>query len=147
MTRIDEAQAAQMAAAARLQPWILKGFEAEYVAAQWPGSNESGLIPFGPNVLIKMDHVADQTRGGILMIDDRKDRMNEAAVTGVVFEVGTLAFHGDPSAPAPGDRVYIDKYAGIKAVGMDGEVYRLVDEKQIAGKVTDEFKALIEGVQ
>ena len=128
-----------------LKPWLIKGFQAEYEPAVYPGKNTSGLIPFGPNVLVKMDASSNVSSGGIIMVDERVDRMNEASITGVVFEVGPMAFRHDENAPTPGDRVYIEKYAGIKAIGMDGELYRLIDEKQIGAKVTETFRAVIEG--
>lgn len=130
--------------ARKMQPFLLKGFQADYIPAVWPGENGSGLIPYGPNVLVKMDACSNTSKGGIIMVDERLDRMNEASITGVVFAVGAGAFIGDASAPGAGDRVYIEKYAGIKAIGMDGDIYRIIDEKLIGAKITDEFRALLE---
>lgn len=137
---------AQKQLSANLKPWLIKGFQAEYDPATYPGENVSGLIPTGPNVLAKMDTCSNMSSGGIIMVDERVERMNEASITGVVYAVGPDAFKYVSDPLEPGDRIYIEKYAGIKAIGMDGCLYRLIDEKQIGCKITPEFRAHIEGV-
>ena len=139
---ITEKQADEMR---RQQPWLVPGLQADYVPATFDGINSSGLIPRTMTVLVKMDACSNTSKGGIIMVDQRVERMNEAAVTGVIIAVGRLAFHNEENAPQPGDRVYIEKYAGIKAIGADGCMYRLVEERSVAAKITDDFKALIEG--
>ncbi len=139
--RITEQESREATA---LPPFLIQGFDAQYVQAEFSGANTSGLVPFGPNVLVKMDQASNISAGGIIMVDQRVDRMNEAAVTGIVFEVGDQAFQHLSAPLKPGDRVYIEKYGGVKAIGMDGAMYRLVDERQIACRITEDFKALIE---
>lgn len=128
----EEARKAQA-----LQPRLIKGMQAEYVPAFWPGHNSSGLNPYGPNVLVCMDSCSEASSGGILLLDDVRDRMDEASVTGCVFAIGPDAFRLMENRPSVGERIYIDKYAGIKARGVDGKFYRIVDEKCIACGITD----------
>lgn len=146
--RVNEAQATQMGAAAKLQPHLLSIGQVVYIPATYPGHNASGLVPRNYNLLVKMDTTSDTSAGGVIIdINDRKERMDEASVTGVVFAVGATVGRGDPQPIQPGDRVFIDKYAGIKAIGMDGHLYRFIDEKQIGGTTTAEFKELLEGAE
>lgn len=142
---ISEAEADQQKSDL-LQPHILSIGSVVYIPAKYPGSNTSGLLPRNYNLLVKMDTTPDRSAGGVIIdVHDRKERMDEASVTGVIFAVGATVGRGDPEPLKPGDRVYIDKYAGIKAIGMDGQLYRFIDEKQVGGSVTDEFKVLLEG--
>ena len=144
--KVNEAQAAQMGEAAKLPAHLISMERTEMIPAIYPGFNSSGLVPRNYNLLVKMDTTSDRSKGGILIdIHDKVERMNEASVTGVVFAVGATVGAGDPEPIKPGDRVFIDKYAGIKAIGVDGRLYRFIDEKQVGGTVTTEFKALIEG--
>lgn len=116
----------------RLQPWIFKGMDSEYVVETWPGSNDSGLLPYGDNVLIKMDACVKVTTGKIILIDERTDRMDAASVTGCVYAMGPEAFRGLSDRPKVGQRVYIEKYAGIQAYGRDGAMYRIMTDRCVA---------------
>lgn len=115
-------------AAQRLQPRLIKGMQADYVAVFWDGENQSGLVPYGPNVLVCMDPCSAATAGGIMLTDDTAERMNEASVTGCIMAMGPEAFDGLADRPKVGDRVYIEKYAGTKARGKDNMFYRVMDD-------------------
>jgi co-chaperonin GroES (HSP10) len=117
--------------ARRLAPRLIKGFQADYVRADWDGHDYSGCVPLGPNVLIRMDLCSSETGGGIQLTDDMIDRMTTASVTGCVVRMGTTAFRGDPEPPKVGERVTIVKYAGEVCIGDDSVFYRVVDEGAI----------------
>lgn len=119
---------------------ILKGIQAEYERAEYPGRNESGIKPIGTSVLVLMDQTAEQTSGGVLLPPERLMEMNLASETGVVTDVGSAAFryYDDGSKwtdykPAAGDRVFTERYAGRVLQGSDGRVYRMMTYTCIAG--------------
>jgi co-chaperonin GroES (HSP10) len=128
------------AVAQRLPIRLIKGFQADYIPSEWPGENTSGLRVFGKHVLICVDVCAPATRGSILHTDEMVDRMTEASETGCIYAIGSAAFRhyddgtrwGDAEKPRVGERVYFERYAGVKAMGMDGNVYRIVDYGAIA---------------
>lgn len=132
------------APAERLAPRMIKGLQAEYTPAQWPGSNTSGLRVFGKNILVRMDQCAEASSGGIILTDDLRDRMDEASESGCIYAIGPAAhrifddgsrWEGDK--PKLGERVYVEKYAGVKARGADGALYRVMDERCIAAALSD----------
>jgi chaperonin GroES len=125
----------------RLEPRLIKGMQADYTVAEFDplAGNTSGLIPYGPNVLVKMDECASSSAGGVMLPDDMIERMTEASVTGVVVAMGPEAFRGLSDSPQVGQRIYIEKYAGLKARGKDGKLYRVVDEKCVACGITHDL--------
>lgn len=122
----------------KLTPWIFKGMQSEYVPEFWPGANVSGLSPYGDNVLVRMDACVNASSGGIILTDERKERMDEASVTGCVYAMGPEAFRGLSDRPQIGQRVYVEKYAGIKAYGRDGAMYRLMTDRCVACSIVGE---------
>ncbi len=118
---------------------MLKGLQADYLEATWPGENTSGLKALGDYVLVRMDACSTATSGGIELPEDIVERMNEAAESGCLYHVGDGAFtrydDGRPwtgSKPEAGERIYVEKYAGIKARGKDGAMYRIMGYRNVA---------------
>ncbi len=103
--------------------------------------NESGLRPVEYKVLVKPDLVSEKI-GSILIPDQEHERMGWAQVKGTLVAMGARAFEDFPEAEkailAPGARVYFDKHTGINLEGADGDTYRLITDKEVAGVVTDE---------
>lgn len=120
------------APASALPQRLLHNMQGSFIPARWYGANVSGLTPRGPNVLVLMDQMSNTTAGGILLPDAKIDAHNEASETGCVFALGDQMARIAPDLKV-GQRVYIEKYAGIKAKGRDGLIYRIMDEKQIGG--------------
>lgn len=125
--------------AGKLAPRLLKGLNADYEEAAWPGENDSGLQPIGDYVLVKMDQCSSASRGGVLLTDEQIERMNEASESGCIYAIGAGAFarYDDGriwtgEKPSAGDRVYVEKYAGIKAMGRDGKMFRIMGYRNIA---------------
>lgn len=124
-----------------MQPRVLKQFKVEYLPAIYMGKNRSGWSPIGDYVLVRPDAIAKKTSGGVELPEEIAERMELAAITGVVIECGSEAFKwnadrtrpfaGDP--PKPGDRVIYDKYAGKPITGNDGVNYRILEDKSIGG--------------
>ena len=121
-----------------MEPRLIKGVQAEYVPAKWSGQNTSGVRVVGKTVLVLMDECSQTTTGGIALPDDLIERMSLAAESGVLVATSPGAFllnedmtpwTGDK--PKPGDRVYIEKYAGKQVKGRDGKMYRIMDYNAI----------------
>ena len=124
---------------------LIKGLQADYEPAVYPGHNSSGLIVYGKNVLVRMDECATATAGGVMLTEDLRDKMTEGAETGCIFLLGPEAFRlfddgqrWSGAIPKVGERVYVEKYAGLLARGKDGHVYRIMDYRAIAGGLDPE---------
>lgn len=125
---------------AALKPRILKSIQAEFVRSEYPGTNESGVRPIGTSVLVLMDLVSQQTTGGIHLPPEKIEQMDMASETGVIVALGEAAFryYGDGTkwtgaAPVPGDRVFVERYAGRQVMGRDQRQYRLMEYTCVAG--------------
>lgn len=120
-----------------MQPKLLKTTVAEYKPAVYSGENECGWCPIGDRVLILPDEAADKTSGGVFIDPRTIERGSMAAETGVVVENGDAAFlwNSDRTRPfagykpQPGDRVAFERYAGQLLLGVDGRLYRVMDDR------------------
>lgn len=124
-----------------LEPRLVPRIQGDFHVAPWEGKNPSGVEPIGKNVLVRMDTFVSTFAGGKLeFISEQVSRMNLGAESGTVYAIGDQAFRhnydhtlNDGIKPAPGDRVYCEKYAGREVMGDDGVKYRLMDDRCIAG--------------
>jgi chaperonin GroES len=80
-----------------------------------------------------MDVCAEKNSGSILLPPDVVERFTMGSETGVIVKCGGGAFLLNEdmtpwtgTKPAPGDRVYVEKYSGKQIRGTDGKVYRLM---------------------
>ena len=95
--------------------------------------NESGITPIEYKILVLPDEAKKQTLGGIIIPETVNEMRQAQEVKATVIEVGGNAFADfKGKIPEPGDRVTMNKYAGIDADGKDGRKYRLVNDKEIA---------------
>ena len=103
-------------------------------------SNDSGLIPLGFKVLVKMDSLEEKSEGGIIMHTGTAKDIEEAACqSGRVVDYGKAAFTIGVSdlpnewdiKPDVGTRVLVNKYAGIQVDGQDNCKYRFLSDKEI----------------
>lgn len=149
----DKSNAEALAnAAPKMAPHLIKGAQAEYIVEPWDGNDTSGLRVFSGHVLVRMDVSSEFSKGGVIIdVNDRIERMNEASVTGRIIKMGPDAFqtgrYGGEwigERPEIGQRVYTEKYPGVKAVGVDGRYYRVMEDTCIAC-VIDEQASGVEG--
>lgn len=101
--------------------------------------NKSGLRPTGVAVLLKP--YEPERKGAMIVIPDNvKERTAMVDNRMEVVEVGANAWHDEPSPRAQaGDKVLVTKFAGFMAVGpKDGQVYRLVNDRDIFCQITDD---------
>lgn len=119
---------------------ILSTVFGSYAARQWDGANLSGIQPLCDKVLVLPDQALQQV-GGIIIPDQAQENQGAAATTGVLVACGPQAFAYDSNRlvewvgdrPQPGCRVYFQKYAGQEYTGADGQLYRLMDDRCVAG--------------
>ena len=107
---------------------------------QWSGSNTSGIRALCDKIVVLPDQAPDMI-GGIVIPEEARDRQGTAATTGVLVSVGPQAFaydsqrlvHWVGDRPKAGDRVWFMKYAGQEYTGRDGLLYRVMEDRSIAG--------------
>lgn len=101
--------------------------------------NLSGLEPRGVAVLIKL-YEPERKGAQIVLPDSVQGRMSMVDNRAVVVAIGPSAWHDEPSPRAVvGEKVLVTKFAGFMAKGpLDGEVYRLVNDRDIFCAITDE---------
>lgn len=89
--------------------------------------------PAGHRVLVKVDELETQSKGGIILPGNDKGRKEDAQITGELVAVGPQAWKefsdGEPWAKV-GDRVLFAKYGGYVAE-IDGQKYRVMNDEDI----------------
>ena len=122
--------------------------------------NKSGVNPVGDRVLVKPDVINEKTEGGIIIPNEFKDKHQLAQMAGVLVAVGPDAWthtvtvieryidgawkpverktsgYSVPFAEV-GDRVCFAQYNGRNFEGSDGETYRLLNDEDITGTVSE----------
>lgn len=125
-----------------MRPRILRtSDQREYIFAPWDGVNRSGCQPLDDKVLVLMDEHAETTMGGVHITEQARERQNMASETGVLIALGDAAFRWNDEAtrdwigrkPMPGDRCYVERYAGQLIQGEDGKMYRLMGQRCLGG--------------
>ena len=121
-----------------MEPRLIKGIHGEYIPAKWSGKDTSGIRVVGKCVLVLTDEFAPKNAAGIHFPEDVVERNSMAAESGVLVACSPGAFllNEDMTPwigekPKPGDRVYIEKYAGKQVKGRDGRTYRIMDYSSI----------------
>ena len=111
----------------------------EYEEVKFGGKNTSGITPIGDRVLVKPDSCPQYSDGGIEFTEQQRERITEAAESGVLVAAGDAAWFWNSdrsrpytgSKPQVGQRVWFERYTGSKQYGRDGELYRIMDDKCI----------------
>ena len=98
----------------------------------------SGITPIEYNVVVKPERVEEQTKGGLYMPDEVREKDQYGEFKGVLVALSPMAFSFDEwpeDAPKPKvtDRVVFTRYAGTLVVGDDGEDYRIMKDKDVLG--------------
>lgn len=104
--------------------------------------NLSGWEALGDRVLVRCDIMRARSEGGIILPEETQAINQLSAETGVIVDAGAAAFVWNADRmrefggvkPVPGTRVYFDRYAGVMIMGLDKEMYRMMDDKHIAAR-------------
>ena len=102
-------------------------------------TNQSGIRPVGYRVLILADEIEEVTPGGIVIPATEKEKMDQAQKTGTLVAIGNLA--GEDQGEdwvKVGMRIIHNRYSGEHLTGVDGKMYRLMNDDQIWGEADDE---------
>ena len=105
-------------------------------------TNQSGLDPRGVAVLIKK--YEPERKGGLIELPEEvQKRQSMVDTRAVVIAVGPAAWFDEPTPRAKvGDKVLVTAYAGFIARGpADGELYRLVNDRDVFCVITADEKA------
>ncbi len=122
--------------------------------------NKSGVTPKGDRVLVKPDVIEEKTQGGIILPSQELGKHQAAQQAGILVDVGVDAWldrvttvkrlidgqlktvelrttgYSEPFAKI-GDRVCFAQYNGRNFVGEDGVEYRLLNDEDITGTISD----------
>lgn len=105
-------------------------------------TDTSGIRPLEYNVLVQPREVEAQTKGGLFIPDDTREKEQFGQTEGVVIALSPLAFNygefPEGYAPGVGSRVVFSRYQGNEVRGQDGKTYWLLVDKAIAGVLTDD---------
>jgi co-chaperonin GroES (HSP10) len=119
---------------------LLKTEDVSYIAGEWTGKNTSELWPFGEDVVILPDRVAEKVGSGFLYAaQETMDLMNANAASGIIMAMGPDAFShnsfGDGPfvgvKPQPGDHVVFTRHSGQSHTGKDGRVYFIMNARAL----------------
>jgi co-chaperonin GroES (HSP10) len=104
----------------------------KYEAA--PPAHPCGLHPVEFNVIIEQDEVEEKTKGGLILIDQEKQK--NMATRGTIVAVSPLAFTYEEwpegsRKPDVGARVAFVQHAGKLIEGQDGKEYRIIKDKDV----------------
>jgi co-chaperonin GroES (HSP10) len=112
------------------------GFDDSDAAEAAIVTNPSGIVPTEYKILVLPDDVPERSAGGIVIPPWCRDQRQGACQTGVVIAVADEAFsfvEGEARTPKVGDRIAYTKYAGMTVPGRDKKVYKLMNDKDVAG--------------
>lgn len=106
--------------------------------------NLSGLEPRGVAVLIRK-YEPERRGAKIVLPDSVQGRVSMVDMRATVVAIGPNAWHDEPSPRAAvGDRVMVTQFAGALVKGpADGEMYRLVNDRDIFCVITHEEEAYV----
>lgn len=102
--------------------------------------NESGLLPLGRAVLVKM-YEPEKRPGSVIQIPETvKEKSSVMEQQAVVIAIGSECWSDEKSPRCGvGDKVIVTKLAGYMARGsLDGQLYRLVNDRDIFCKIEKE---------
>jgi chaperonin GroES len=102
--------------------------------------NQSGVQPVDVKVLVLPDPVSEKSVGGIYLPDAAKEKEEWRTVKGTLVAMGGDAFYDWKGEPIPqiGDRIYIAVNSGMVIPGVDGQKYRMLNDRDIVGIIVKE---------
>lgn len=117
-----------------------------------------GVIPFEFKVVVKPVKVSKASLGGIEYPDEIIDQMQRAVCKGKIVAISPLAFtyfdtetntyaevqQKFPETPRVGDLVLFGRYCGNEIWASDGELYRVMNDKDIIARIDESVRSFDE---
>ena len=75
-------------------PLLERQLQGDYRSAHYDGENTSGLMPYGKNVLVRMDEFSSTTAGNIELPEPYVEKMNLQSETGCIYAIRIRARRG-----------------------------------------------------
>jgi len=134
--------------AASIDPAVLAELKVTPVAPAVPDAPAGedkplNITPTGYKILVRPLTVPGQTKGGVIIPDQVRDREQGAAMVGEVLDIGPGAYTDPTKTPGAvpyckiGDYVLYGMYSGMKITLKDGGLLRLLNDDEIAAVVDD----------
>jgi len=97
---------------------------------------KGSIDPVEYKCVVELDPIEEKTSGGIFLPQDNRDRSQMASTEGTLIAIGGNAFEDwKGRKPLEGDRVMINKYAGITREADPTDRIRVVNDKDIVAIV------------
>lgn len=107
-------------------------------------TNNSGITPCGPRILVLPDEIEKTTASGIILNTGTGEKMEALAQTfGRVIAMGPLCYLDQPNSEPwckIGDRVSFAKYSGLLNTGKDEKKYRVISDLDIVSVIDEDVK-------
>ena len=112
----------------------------------WSKKNDSGCRPIGEMILVLIDEPVQKTDGGIIIPEAVLTIRQLMSESGTIVAMGGGAFYWNSDrsrefrgeAPVVGDHIIFSRYAGREINGNDGNMYRLILDKEVGGVALDD---------
>jgi co-chaperonin GroES (HSP10) len=120
---------------------VLATGNGQFLLQKWSGENASGIVPCCDKVVVMVDPAMMRSKGGVILTDSLQESQTLASTTGVMVAVGPMAFSWNSDGtrrwegdrPEVGARICFQRYSGQEYAGLDGKLYRVLQDRSIAG--------------
>jgi co-chaperonin GroES (HSP10) len=103
--------------------------------------NNSGIYPTSDRVLLQEVDVELKSRGGLVLPSSKTEKTAMGEIHARFVEAGDVAGGMQELAGiSAGDYVLMTRYAGIRYRGRDGEMYRIVNVRDVMARADGVFE-------
>ena len=112
-------------------------------------SNESGVVPTGIRVIVRVPEFEEKSAGGIVIPSQVKQKEERANMTGVMVAASEDAMKcREMAGMKVGDTLFFARYAGAQCEWhRDGVMYKVMNATDVIGKVVDEMDSQFRAAQ
>ena len=98
--------------------------------------NTSGIEALDTKCIVLPDPVQEKI-GSIILSDEAKEKLAWRRQKCTLVSIGGSAFAEWVDAPRVGDRVFVSQYAGSKIKTDAGDVFWIINDKDIIGRIEE----------
>lgn len=103
-------------------------------------ANQAGMYPTADKVMILPVKIETKSKGGIVIPDAAKSRIDVASQHGKVIAMGDAArIMSETKGIEIGDMVVFARFAGVEQPGKDGQIYRIMRATDVMAKCEGAF--------